>query len=117
MIQIAINPGSGPIKCGTREHSKENIRQLIKDLHDKKGLKRLKFRFKEECDDGRHTYFLYKGKKRVEIDMPALPLNEVRWMDSSSGNIWHFPRLYVAGSSWIWAIALNVIPDDFQPIK
>lgn len=104
MAIIFINPGSGKVEAGSREQSRINIRAFIKDL----GIKKVKFRFLRVDDDGRHIYILSKGKIQHDVEMPACKLENVRWLNSESGNIWQFPRLYVDGASWIWHHALNM---------
>jgi hypothetical protein len=51
--------------------------------------------------------------RSIEIQMPGLPVERVRYMGETGQNIWDFPRLYVDDSSWIWQFALSVCkPDD-----
>lgn len=107
-MQVIINPGSGPVSEGSRSQSKANIKAFIQDL----GHPDVKFRFHSIARDGRHTYYLYHENQKVEIQMPPLPLEKVRYMQEDGQNIWHFPRLYVDGSSWVWCFALNVCFDN-----
>jgi len=64
----------------------------------------------QDEDDGRYQFSVWKtGKENnaVLIEMPGLPLEEVRYIKPSEQNIWNFPRLYVDDSSWIWLYALG----------
>lgn len=61
--------------------------------------------------DGRYGFDLIVDGRAVVVEMPGLALEAVRWLDSESGSIWDFPRLYVDGSSWIWKYAVSVIAE------
>src|SRR4029077_10017060 len=54
---------------------------------------------------GRYQFNLHRGICTVKVDMPGLPLDEVRctkdFMPSGC------PRLYVDGNSWWWCFALG----------
>ena len=100
-MQVFINPGSGKVNEGTKEQSEINIKRFIEDL----GIK-CEYEFIRKEDDGRHLYKISNGEKSHEIEMPALELENVRYLGEGQ-NIWHFPRLYVDGSSWVWKYALE----------
>lgn len=101
-MQVFVNPGSGNVATGTREQSKINIKKFIEDL----GVK-AKHRFLSVGDDGRHNYKIWNDDGSHEVSMPAIPLEKVRYLNQADQNIWHFPRLYVDGSSWVWSYALG----------
>lgn len=63
--------------------------------------------------DGRFTYLIDFGPDlRFEIEMPGLPIEQVRWTGHEDGDIWDFPRLYVDGSSWVWKYAVAACTPD-----
>jgi len=107
MVNIIINPGTGKVPNATEENAIENMKHFIVDC----GVDNLVFvRFPKEDEDGRYHFLLFKdectGGLFHRIDMPGLPLDKVRYMDSKMQNIWDFPRLYVDGSSWVWMYSL-----------
>jgi len=103
-MNVIINPGSGPVAGATYENAAANIhafaREAGADHWDGVGSA-------DTERDGRWTFFVERGDQRVEIQMPGLPLDEVRYVDGL--NPWDFPRLYVDGSSWLWEFALRVV--------
>lgn len=107
---IVINPGSGPVDGATLDHAYDNMQRLIEDA----GLTGATFARDseaEEEDDGRFSFRIsVPGGERfgtIAIEMPGIPLAEVRWMKEPGQNIWDFPRLYVNGSSWVWFFAVR----------
>ncbi len=64
--------------------------------------------FVEGDPDGRFEYLLRRGEWSCSVEMPGLDLDKVRYVDSETQNIWDFPRLYVAESSWVWCFGVNV---------
>jgi len=79
------------------------MRAFVADL-GLKGVRILRVLIKP--DDGRYTYRLRLGERKTTVDMPGIPLAEVRFTNHGD-NPWHFPRLYVDGSSWLWCWALS----------
>lgn len=115
-FSISINPGSGPVQGATQEQAEANMRQFAADLHER-GHARVTYDRKPEADydlgfnDGRFCWIVAAdGGELVEVQMPGLPLDRVRWLGSEQ-DIWQFPRLYVDDGSWIWFFAL----DQFDP--
>lgn len=107
-MTIMINPGTGPVEGATVEQAKANMDAFAADLVERGMYVTGLTRREDADDDGRYGYLLTMGDARkVEIDMPGLPLDRVRYMDSEGQDIWDFPRLYVDGSSWIWMFALG----------
>jgi hypothetical protein len=51
------------------------------------------------------------GKIVTDVDMPGIPIEKVRYTGTEDQNIWHYPRLYVDGSSWVWLYALHSLRD------
>lgn len=102
---MRINPGSGPVTDASEEEAKKNIEAFMEDIN----LPGTTWIRSPGADygEGRYAFTLYRGEElSVEVQMPGLPLENVRYMDKSQ-NIWHYPRLYVDDSSWVWAFALN----------
>jgi hypothetical protein len=102
---IYVNPGSGPVDDSTRENADKNMVAFQADTNSDS------FEFVRAEDDGRFAYTLKRGDQTAEIEMPGLPLDEVRYLGPPQ-NIWHFPRLYVNGSSWVWKYAMSVWDDE-----
>lgn len=112
---LFINPGSGPVRGATRENADENMKVFVQDLRDN-GNEIVDFEIQnnQEPDDGRYVYGVHQADgKTIEIEMPGLPVEQVRYVGEDNQNIWDFPRLYVDGSSWVWEFALWS-PGDFD---
>lgn len=107
-MTITINPGSGPVEGATVEQAKANMDAFAADLVER-GMYVTGLTRREDADhDGRYGYLLTMGDARkLEIDVPGLPLDQVRYMDEPGQDIWDFPRLYVDGSAWTWKFALG----------
>jgi hypothetical protein len=107
MVSVAINPGSGPVEKSTEDHALENIKHLINDIKIE-GIKFIRLP-DDDYGDGRFAFLLWRYNHCHEVQMPGIPLSQVRFMKEEGQNIWDFPRLYVDDSSWIWCIALNLL--------
>ena len=103
---LVINPGSGPVAGSSRSAAIVAIETFVKDL----GLPEVRVGDPPDAADngGRFAFTLSLGGRKVEVDMPGLPIERVRYMGEAGQNIWDFPRLYVDGSSWIWTFGLGV---------
>ena len=100
-----FNPGSGAVDGATLENATENMKQFIDDS-EVKGATFHKAIYEPDYGDGRCSFdVVWKGRV-INIQMPGLPLDQVRFMDSDTQNIWDFPRLYVDHSSWVWKYAI-----------
>jgi hypothetical protein len=110
MIQVALNPGTGPIKDAAEAHAETNMWYLLTDC----AAKNLKFVRVPEHDnaEGRYHYLVYRGTRCHLVEMPGLPLGQVRWMKEGKQNPWHFTRLYVNGNSWLWKFALSHFTEE-----
>jgi len=111
---IIINPGSGPVENATYENALTNIEHYITDC----GLKHIRFVHLEDRDEeGRYCFMLFKDfwDRGIHhfVEMPGLPLEQVRYMKNEGQNIWDFRRLYIDGSSWIWCFAM-LNQEDFE---
>lgn len=116
---VVINPGSGPVEVGPEagRFADVSIRQFVQDLRDG-----VHFRAGDDGaaivndeifishgtpkEDGRIVYMLRVGENECSVEMPALALESVRYLRRPEQSIWHYPRLYVNGSSWVWWYAL-----------
>jgi hypothetical protein len=106
-MTIFINPGSGPVADATLDDAKVAMNQFVADLRER-GHKVDEWQLLSESDDeGRWPFAVEVDDVAHQIDMPGIPVERVRFVDSTTQNIWHFPRLYVDGSSWVWKFALN----------
>lgn len=111
-MYVIINPGTGPVD-GEEGEAWNNMAQFVQDLEER-GIEVEGYNKPEaDSDDGRFLFnvILKEGITR-EVEMPGVPLENVRWLDREDQNIWDFPRLYVDGSSWVWKFALNVFPPE-----
>lgn len=128
-MDLIINPGTGPVDGGSEERAAANVRQLFDDVgvvgravelvcrgSDDGGRYGFVVRVSPECDctvpisegAGQHApgCACLGESAEIEVDMPGLPLREVRTDD-----LLRAPRLYVDGSSWWWPYALGVVAD------
>jgi hypothetical protein len=101
-VSIFINPGSGPVSGATYEDAARAMDQFIDDL-ELDGISWAPG--PSGSDDGRYNFLLLPSNVRVE--MPGIPLDQVRYQGVDDQNIWDFPRLYVDGSSWVWCYAIS----------
>ncbi|MGW3152743.1 hypothetical protein [Streptomyces sp. NPDC001089] len=107
---LFINPGSGPVHGATEEQAAINITVFGDDLR-RAGVAVTSGDRTPGADygEGRFAFTLTTDDGRsIEIQMPGLPLRQVRFMSEDGQNIWDFPRLYVDGSSMVWEFALSV---------
>lgn len=102
-MNVLINPGSGPVGGEISwDNAYENIVAYIADCEIPMRI----VRSEHEDDDGRYLFVLRNDEYdyQIEVEMPGLPLDRVRYVEGDKRNIFDFPRLYVEGSSWIWYI-------------
>lgn len=114
-MNIIVNPGSGPVPEATEQHAAGNMAVFADDLRTAgHGVDTFTRHADADYGDGRYAYTLTMDDGRsIEIQMPGLPVDRVRFMSEDGQNIWDFPRLYVDGGSWIWQFALSSCePDD-----
>ena len=101
---ILINPGSGPVGGEVSwDNAYENITAYIADCEIPMRI----VRSEHEPDEGRYLFVLRNDEYdyQIEVDMPGLPLERVRYVKGDKRSILDFPRVYVDGGSWIWYIA------------
>lgn len=112
-MTLFINPGSGPVEGATYDHAFSNLEVFCRDLiAQDKVIGEIRDPGNPP-DDGRYYFEVEVDGVYHEIEMPGIPIDQVRWMGEPEQNIWDFPRLYIDGSSWIWKFALDVtrVPD------
>lgn len=105
MSGIVINQGSGSVVGELSwDNAYENIRAYIADCE----IPMRVVRSEHEDDEGRYLFVLRNDEYdyQVEVEMPGLPLDKVRYVKGDKRSILDFPRLYVDGSSWIWHLAV-----------
>lgn len=111
MTSVHINPGSGPVIQATEQNAIDNMTAFVADLKER-GIEVHDWDREPAADYGNGRYaFAVLADELVEVQMPGLPLDQVRWLGPDQ-DIWQFPRLYVDDSSWIWYFALNTFDDD-----
>lgn len=111
---ILLNPGTGEVPEATEEHAAANMSHLLTDCLNKK----LKFvrAAQDDMGAGRFAFLVYCPWTRYHlVQMPGLPLNKVRFTNEEGQNVWHFPRLYIDGNSWLWKFVVDELnkPDAF----
>lgn len=111
-MSIIINPGTGPVRGACEENALENMRMLVKDARLEHPV--ILRRAEHDYGQGRFAYSVFVEDKEAEVQMPGLPLEQVRYTGAEEQNIWDFPRLYVEGSSWVWRYAVNVLSSYFK---
>jgi len=105
-MPVVINPGTGPVADATEENAIENMEQFVLDSICADSFARDPG---SDWNDGRFSFRVFYAvfpDKYIDVQMPGLPLEQVRYMSAEYQNPWHFPRLYVDGSSWLWYYAL-----------
>jgi hypothetical protein len=116
-FSISLNPGSGPVAQATEENATHNMAVFILDLGARNlpaiGATRLP---DKDYGEGRYAFSVVMADGQTfEVQMPGLPVEQVRWLKSDGQDIWEFPRLYVDDGSWIWYFALDQFMDDDAP--
>jgi hypothetical protein len=107
-VNFIINPGAGPVEGATRENAEANMRQLLADANAANGT----FELVRADSNGRFKFTAKLGEHECEVDMPGLPLNQVR-----SDDLLRIPRLYVNGSSWFWGYAVGFVGDALHGVE
>lgn len=110
-MTVFINPGTEDIPAASEELAIANIVAFISDLQrqDPVTWERLPDEDYEQRypGNGRFAFRLTSNGHSHDIQMPGLPLHRVQFGARDDDNPWHFPRLYVDDSSWLWSFALS----------
>jgi hypothetical protein len=102
-VASTSNPGTGPVD-GTASNARRNIGAFCRELALRSPHVRIERR-SGGGREGRYDYVIRRGIRSTSVEMPGLPLDRVAIRPG--GNAWHFPRLYIDGSSWLWPYALE----------
>lgn len=110
-LLIAVNPGTAPVDGGTLEQARVNMEVFATDVAAEHGYQDapvIGLRSETPDGDGDYLFTLTFGdNSTVDIDMPGLPTDQVRYLGHTDQNIWDFQRIWVAGSSWVWVYAVG----------
>lgn len=109
-----LNPGAGQVIGDTGEgDAVANVHVLCQDLSARgntnttwREIRDDKGDIKQD-GDGRWLFDVNSNGRSYTVEMPGLPIDEVRFLDLEGQNIWDFPRLYVDGDSWVWKYAIK----------
>lgn len=112
-MSVTINPGTGPVPGGTVEDADSNMDVFAADLRDHSLNPTDIARDPDHDHEGRFGYRMNIGRRELRIEMPGLPIDQVRYVADEGQDIWDFPRLYVDDSSWIWMFAIRAC----EPMK
>lgn len=104
-VTMTVNPGAGAVQEATLAHAEGNVARFVDDI-DLPGV--AVERYEVHDSGGRFGFVLTHEGHRVEVTMPGLPLDRVRYVGDFGQNIWDFPRLYVNRSSWAWGYGLGI---------
>lgn len=112
---MLVNPGTWTVPDATTEDAEANIATFVAEL-GLDGVRCLPLpESDQDTDSGRFGFSLQLGDRSCDVEMPGWPLDRVRFTQAPGQNVWHFPRLYVAGNSWLWMFAINQAKDELTP--
>jgi hypothetical protein len=111
-MTIIINPGTGPVEGATYANAKANMDAFAADANCYAPTEVEN----PDMGDGRFKFLVCNRSAGSEdgwheIEMPGLPLAQVRYMGDEGQNIWDFPRLYVDDASWVWKYAIRAVTE------
>lgn len=110
-VAAIMNPGTEPVRRSSIDAATANMPQLLADC----GVPDLRFERAKGDHGGRYSFTVIdSGGVEAEVDMPGVPLADVRYCKLAGENIWDFPRLYVNGSSWVWYWAVSQLRVTFM---
>jgi len=104
-----VNPGTGDVLGATSEDAVRNMEEFAREVAERHNDHELAIVGQVDRGDGRSAFEL-RGPVIGNhlIDMPGLPLDQVRFVEAEGQNIWKYPRLFVDGKPWLWKYAVNV---------
>ena len=103
---IILNPGTEPVADATLTHATLNVIRLLEDAELSEATST---RNPHADDGGRFGFTIATDEKACEVEIPGIPLDQVRFTGDGEQSIWDFPRLYVEGSSWVWKYAVPAL--------
>jgi hypothetical protein len=115
------NVGAGPITKSVTDlrDAERCMKVFAQDVSRSLGDRRVWVVREPKLDEnGRYGFVLGFRSSALpfEVEMPGLPLRDVRYMPDEPGNegqkAWDFPRLWVDGSSWLWKFAVRTISES-----
>lgn len=125
MPTVIINPGTGPVRDATAELATACAEQLLADIADptvRRGrptVSGVSFARAPERDDGDGRFgFVFKlGERTATVDIPGLRKERVRYLGLDDQNIWHFPRLYINDSSFVWYYVVAILREEMLGMR
>jgi len=103
---VVVNPGTGDIKNTTEKNAVFNMQHYIIDCN----VAGLSFERVPDRDygGGRYAFILRREgyEQECEIQMPGVPIENVRFLGKKNQHIWEYPRLYIDGSSYVWCYCM-----------
>lgn len=106
MEEIQIN--AGPLRVPTEENAQANMDAFASDLVLLDITTTAITRNPDADVDGKYGYQLgFEDGRVLDIEMPGLPLADVRYLDEAGQDIWTFPRIGVGDEVWVWMFALK----------
>jgi len=105
---FGVNLGTGPVPEPLLRDAQENIKVFVHDLDMHRPRVHAR-RVPAWDENGRYGFQLRRGDRTCAVDMPGRPLDEVRDLNKQ---LYLPPRLYVAGSSWLWKFAVDATREE-----
>lgn len=103
-----IDPAAPPVEGGTEEQARTNMDAFCTDLREAGIIATTITRTEAADDAGRFGYQLGTGDARtLDVLMPGVATDQVRYTGNDGQNIWDFHLLYVDGTMRIWSSALK----------
>ncbi|WAZ20200.1 hypothetical protein STRCI_001300 [Streptomyces cinnabarinus] len=113
-MHVIIKPGSEPVPLATERQAAHAAAVFVLDLCG--SLQVVGAARTPESDRGQGWYaftLTMADGRAVVIQMPGLPLDQVRYMDDERETTWD-PRLYVNGRALVWRSALAACQPDVE---
>lgn len=109
---VWFSPGTGPVENATFDNARDNLVALLGEVH----LTAQDVTITATgAENGRYGFQVQRGKRSCVIEMPGLPLAQVRFtLSGRKLNAWDYPRLFVDGDSWLWCYAAECVNDALR---
>lgn len=110
MTCVFMAMGTGPCEGATFGQALSNMASFVSDL----SVDGAHFLANPTVGsyEGRYPFEVDYGGRRVEVLMPGLPIERVRYLDPKTQNCLDFKRLYVGGNSWLWKYAIDMVKTE-----